>query len=51
MRRVPIGARYPLDKVRELDLVQVRLDHPDRATVICMALDEFLARQKEAGVI
>lgn len=51
IRRVPIGTRYPEDRVLELDIVCKRLDFPDRADVIRVALDEFLARQKAAGVI
>lgn len=40
----PVGCRYPKDRVSLIDSISGRLGHPDRATTIRLALDEFVER-------
>lgn len=42
MRRVPVGTRYPEDRVALLDVAKVRRGVTHRSEVIEIALDRFL---------
>lgn len=44
VERVPIGCRYPEDRIDLLDAVSKRRGDPDRATTIRVALDEMIER-------